>query len=845
MLNVKGYKMIFFVENLLREYITEFSVESDINQNTLDEAMETARGNGLVSPLVYSDLLKYLHITQLLDIIKSLSRKKRNKVSSISYTYLREQRNNIMHSRLIGYEEIEKIQQYCNNIVEALLDNKFKTKWEQFITIDIEEFEVPLVFLEYPWAKNFDNLIGRDKELRDLKEELKLPIPVSVVGIGGLGKTALVLQLIEDLMYSPERPFDRIYFMSFKNTMYENGEIKRFDKIISNHDDLIIKLASLMDINIDKDLVEVKESVWNNIFSTNSLLILDNLETEVVQSNLAEFSDIAHRFMKKHFSSSRLIITSRYGLGERDNPYPLTRFILEGTKQFFNFFMKDQESKLKTLSDSDWEWIQKVSFGNPGRIISLCNTFRSSPKSIQEIRIDFETNYLTPTSQKIDEESQEFIRFCFENTIDSMPLESQKYLSILCYLCLETNIYQINEELLSFIKEELKLPQIYGEKLLRSQLLVNIGFCQRVSDSSYYSVNELIVDYLNGNYSEKTFNVFSLKKEKLFNELYEITELFNEIQFDKELPLPVLLSSIYKSKFRVTKDIRLLIKAYQCDPTLETLISIFEKITSQEIYKNYMLIEKLSSRELNDARFSERQQYLACLIFNAFTKIKKELMYNRNAKGRSSSIRSNDLFKAFQALEKKIGPVKNKMLETKTRISICNYLIAAKELNLAEQYLVEDEFMQTTKCEIFVNQIGELAGSDRVKCETYITKSQFFNWSKINNKRLYRKFLISSARYYRNNDHELCLSQVNKYLQNSPSLPTSSDMSAYSFYLEAKLLKAQCIYALKGTTSEVIEIINEFKAQMGTPTYRELLYRKKEDFEKSLEILELNIKKAV
>ncbi|WP_284638123.1 hypothetical protein [Paenibacillus silviterrae] len=837
MLNSNGYKMIFFLENVLREYLTEFSEPSDISTTVLAEAEKNAVNNGIELPIPYGTLLKYLHLGQLLDSIKSINRKKRNNILNVKYGLLIQLRNNIMHSRIIGYDELEKIEEQCMTIIEALSEDRYLAKWHQFLTVDIENYEVPLVYLEYPGGKNFDKLIGRDKELRNLKEELTIPAPISVIGIGGLGKTALVLQLIEDLMYSPDRPFDRIYLMSFKNTMFEHGETKRFEKNISNHKDLIYKLAYYMAIDIkDKTFEDVESLVWDNIFDKSTLLILDNLETEIVQSNLAEFSDIARKFMKKHLSPSRLIITSRYGLGERDNPYPLNHFDVEGTKQLLYFFMKDQRTKLNNISAEDWEWIQKTSFGNPGLIISLSNTLRTSIKTIKDIRIDYETDYTSEVTE-IVEQTQEFMRFCFENTIESMPKETQIYLAILCFICADTNTYQINEELLNFIKEELRLNKLYGDRYLRSQLLVNIGFCQKIKDSSYYTVNELIVEYINGNFSEDVFNVFSLKQAEIFKEVLSLTELFNDIQFDKDMNLPELLSSIYSSKFRVSKDIKYMIKAFQSNPSIDTLIYLYEKSEPIGIYNNFLLIDKLTARELNDTRLAQKQQTLIRLIVNSLKEIKKQLMKERNNTQKTTSIRSSELYKTFQQLEKKFACMKTKILDIQTRIYICNFLIGARELQHAENYLIEDRAMQKTKCEIYVNQIGELAGKNPEECGNYLEKLKHIDWSKIRDDFLYKKYLIFSARYYRHTP-ETCLTNVNKFIQLCRITPTERDMSMYSFYLESLLLKAQSLYTTKGAVTEVSELIRNFKKQIGTIAYKKLTFKKKEEFEKTLERLE-------
>ncbi|MEN1985381.1 hypothetical protein [Paenibacillus hubeiensis] len=842
MLNINGYKMIFFLENLLRNYIEEFMSKDDVNTKVVQIATELALENGISAPVNFNQLLKYLHLGQLVDIIKAHSSKKKNTLSSVNIQVLIRQRNNVMHSRIISHEDYEIIESKCKEVIISLSENGYLTKWNQFINVDIDEFEIPLVYIEYPVGKSFEKLIGRESELRSLKDELKLHTPVSVIGSGGLGKTALVLQLIEDLIYSPTQEFDRIYFMSFKNSVFENGEIKRFEKNIGNHQDLINKLATLVYIPTNElSFQQIENMVWEDMFAKKSLLILDNLETEIVQSNLAEFSDIAHKFIRYSNSGSRLLITSRYGLGERENPFPLNQFEITETRKLMTTYMKDQSNRLDNLDAADWEWIQKFTQGNPGLIISLCYTLRSSLKPIKEIRIEYETEtQYTFENTDLNTLLEEFLRFCFENTIENMPKESQYFLASLCYICAKTNIFQVNEELLSFLREELKFTQKFGERNLRAQVLVNIGFLQKHRNSSYYTVNELIVDYIDGNYSDtEVINVFRLRETEYFRDVKRVADLINEIKFDKELSLSEVLAELYTINFRNTSDVRYMSRAFQCNPKIDILIKFFKKVNTDEIIKNFPLIDRLSGREVNDPRYFSKQQQLICIIITALSAKKKSLL-----KHKSGAINTNDLFALFLRLEAKFKVLKEKLIDIQTRRTVCGYLIGSRKLDLAEEYLTEEPGMKRIKIDIYVNQIGNLAGSNRVRCEQYIEKLKHTDWSKSNIQSIYKKFLIFCARFYRQSNMELCISFINRFNAQFESIPSQDDLSNYNFYLEAMLQKAFCLANLKRSPDDVKKLVQDFKEQKGTITYKKLLLDKRNKFERELEGIERLISQA-
>ncbi|MCM3711475.1 hypothetical protein [Sporosarcina luteola] len=394
-INLDGYKMIFFIENLLREYCEEFTQIEDLSSELRTKYSETAKANEQ-DHNNYRNLLKYSHLGDLVDFIKSKRFKsyKMNNLETVNVSVLIKRRNDIMHSRSISHLEIDKISEVSNEISLALLESKYNLQWNKFITTDIKEYRIPLVHMVYPLGKNFDNLIGRNDELIELKREITRPIPVSIVGHGGLGKTALVLQLIEDVLYSPDLPFENIYFMSFKNSTFENGQIMRFEKAISNHTDLIQRLASFMNIESEnKEFHELERLVWDNLFAQKSLLILDNLETEIVKSNLNEFTEIAQRFIAGFTKPSRLIITSRYGLGDRESKFPLHQFNLQNTKNLVCSYLSESVLKEKNIKQGDWEWIQSYTRGNPGLIIAFCNTLKSTRKQLMDLRVEYNTKY--------------------------------------------------------------------------------------------------------------------------------------------------------------------------------------------------------------------------------------------------------------------------------------------------------------------------------------------------------------------------------------------------------------------------------------------------------------------
>ncbi|MGG3884047.1 hypothetical protein [Brevibacillus panacihumi] len=839
--NVEGYKIIFFTENLMREFIEKYLSIDLLPITLVEEAKKNAENNDVdPNDLSYFDILNYLHIGQLYDLIKSkvFVAIHPNQINLQNITPLIKKRNTIMHSRYISAEQYEEIKEICEKIIGSFNDLEFQRKWNKFITEEIAEFQVPLIFVEYPLGKNFERLIGRDDELKRLKRAIKIPTPVSIIRHGGLGKTALVLQLVEDLLYTSGNPFEQIYFMSFKNSVFENGTVKKLEKVISNHTDLINRLAHYMNIKeIDsKPFSVIEEEVWNNIFSKRTLLVLDNLETEIVQSNLSEFAEIANRFMSNYTNPSRLIITSRYGLGDREQKFPIFEFDITRTMDLVKMNMVGKEEKLKRVSDEDWDWVQTYTKGNPGLIISFSNTFKSSPKTLMDLRVEFNTKY-TMESRELHDAQDAFLEFCFENTVESLPTESQLFLSVLSYLSSEADLKEISEELLVFLIDELNFEKSMIHNL-RASVFINIGFLQPIFGSNKYYINEMFIDYINGNFADdsKIITVFDLQNMSFFPKLKQMRSNILDLTDEKDLSVGQLLSKLYQLKYRNNSDKSALLKAFICDPTIENLVYYYEKAEFVDILNNFNLMDKLKSLLLQNKQYDLQERITKRIIF-AITNINHQIK-----SGQLRRFRQNDLYDYFKQLKNRLSIFRTDSISHHLRGKVIDMLVAINYLDEAETYLVhyEDSLFKNA-FELYSRQLGNLAGKDVEKCERYIVKCNGILLSKNGDKirgEAKALYFVYLSRYYRNNEqYNLAIKTASEL----DTLPKNSD-TMYSLYLETLLIRAQCHINHRGMYSEAERFVNEFKDLSGNSRYSNLRPRKRQNLDSAYRRLERSLK---
>ena len=155
---------------------------------------------------------------------------------------------------------------------------------------------------------------GRRDELKKLKRLIKGNYPiVSVLGNGGIGKTALTVEAAYELLDDPDRPFEAIVWVTAKSSVLTGTEVVTITDAIKDSLGLFSQAAAFLGGSPENDPITELRSYLE---SFKVLLILDNLET-VLDPILREFlSDIP--------LGSKVIVTSRISLGMLDNPISLS-----------------------------------------------------------------------------------------------------------------------------------------------------------------------------------------------------------------------------------------------------------------------------------------------------------------------------------------------------------------------------------------------------------------------------------------------------------------------------------------------------------------------------------------
>lgn len=266
-------------------------------------------------------------------------------------------RNRVMHARPLAAGDSEAATSHLNQYQTPYWVETRRTlaqlmadpTWEPKIVDPVDE-SATLHNLPLP---DYDDtgLIGRGHELQHLVSLLKRgrESVITVTGEGGIGKTALALEIAYQLVDDPDKPFDAVLWTSLKFEKLTAFGVREISGAARDIIGAIQPAARTIATNFVGSVQELSEL----LDGFRVLLIIDNLETVSGE----EFKELYEQLPDE----VSYLITSRIGVGEYERRYPLDTLSDNDSLNLFNQFVRarkidslnrlSKETRLKIVSE--------------------------------------------------------------------------------------------------------------------------------------------------------------------------------------------------------------------------------------------------------------------------------------------------------------------------------------------------------------------------------------------------------------------------------------------------------------------------------------------------------------
>lgn len=413
-------------------------------------------------------------------------------------------RNRVMHVRPLSFDDYPYVTSFSEELVNNNTEiwrntketlDKLNTDPSFVLSLDILNYDDDDVVSHNLPVPDFDEtgLIGRDAEIEQIKQLCLGAFPViSIVGEGGVGKTALALKVAYELIEDTGSPFDAVVWVSSKTTQISVNEIKEIKGAINTSLGVIQEISGQI-VGEAADGADLKEIV-DYLSTFKILLFIDNLET-IIDENIKEFvGALPH--------GSKILITSRIGLGAYEYPVKLQGIDEAHASQLLR--------KLAKLRNIETIYTLKENV-----LRSYVNRMHRNPSYIKWFVSSVQTG-LGP--ERVLQHSDVFLEFCMSNVYEYLSQDAQQLTS--SFQC-APGLRDIPE--LSYMNDfdSLRVQKSIQE-LMATNMLSQASKSKGASIKTTYQLSELARAYLGKHHkpSQAFQKNIRLKRNQL-NSLFE------------------------------------------------------------------------------------------------------------------------------------------------------------------------------------------------------------------------------------------------------------------------------------------------------------------------------------
>lgn len=413
---------------------TEELLPTDVKDAALKRRTADQRMDSITSVVPSAELIQYIDFGDIAKILESRV-SKYNDSHKIWFTEvsrhllsLTSARNRVCHSRPLETQDLPNLFDFSKILVDrktpfkfpkvALVLSRLKEEPGFVLTLQIPTYwrDKPRIHHNLP-IPEFDDtgFLGRKGDRLKLLTLLGSHYPVvTVVGEGGIGKTALALRCLYDLLDDPSAPYDAIVWVSLKTSMLTHSGVRELSGAITSTLGLLSEVARKLGMPVDhvqRPESDYIDEIVEHLELFRTIVAIDNLET----ISAGPLRDL----LIKVPPHSKLLLTSRVGVGEFEVRYPL-----QGLDEMAAVGLMRANAKILGVSE-----LQKMDDGN---LKGFARKLFFNPLLVKWFVASVGRGAnLTSIVNKQSESFSDALSFCFENLFDRLGAPEREIVNCL------------------------------------------------------------------------------------------------------------------------------------------------------------------------------------------------------------------------------------------------------------------------------------------------------------------------------------------------------------------------------------------------------------------------------
>jgi LuxR family glucitol operon transcriptional activator len=285
-------------------------------------------------------------------------------------------RNRVCHSRPLEPDDLAKLVEFSRHLQKGSPSFNFPAVSSTLARLEAEPTYVLTLQIPQFWNEGrprihnnlpvteFDEtgFLGRAGDRSQVLKLLRSHYPVvTIVGEGGIGKTALALRCLYDIVDDPRCEFDAVVWISLKTSALTQSGVKMLSGAVTETLGIFSEIAAQLgaprtsDPKTESELIQ-ELSEYLDLYKI--LVAIDNLET-LSSGSLREL-------LLRVPAHSKILLTSRVGVGEFEARYPLLPLDEKTSIALFRAFARVLGStNLSKLDDGNVKGYTRQLFNNP------------------------------------------------------------------------------------------------------------------------------------------------------------------------------------------------------------------------------------------------------------------------------------------------------------------------------------------------------------------------------------------------------------------------------------------------------------------------------------------------